>query len=189
MKSNNKQTQQFLILTLPVLALLAVAGLIYWYLIVRPCGSCKGLLLTELNPMDALWCCAALAASLAVLAIFLRIFPMRLMYDPNVRIMADSFSLAFLAVYFIPNAFYEELIFRGALQPIIGLPAAALLFTLVHFSYYKRPLLLVEVFIQGLILGGLFTITGSLWVTTIAHTALNTIETALIQTGRIEYHE
>ena len=85
------------------------------------------------------------------------------------------------------RTFYEELIFRGTLQLIIGVIPAALAFTAIHVSYYKKPVLLIDVFIQGLILGALYYLTGSVWITTIAHTLVNTIQMWMIKKGIIEY--
>ena len=114
---------------------------------------------------------------------------MKMMYDPNVRALSDMFSMKFLAIYFIPNAFYEELLFRGALQPWLGIVPAALIFALVHISYYKKPVLLVEAFVQGLILGAMFQITGSVWITTIAHAVFNSVQVWMIKKDVIEYRD
>ena len=182
-------TKQKLILTLPVIALIVVSGFIYWFMIVRKTDQWTGLLLSELAPTDFLWCLAGIVCSLGVMFAFIKLIPIRHMYDANVRLLADSFSNKFLALYFIPNAFYEELIFRGALQPIMGIVPAALLFTVVHVAYYKKPVLLAEVFCQGIILGLLFQLTGSVWITTIAHAAFNTLQTWMIKKDIIPYHE
>ena len=77
--------------------------------------------------------------------------------------------------------------FRGTLQPLLGLIPATLIFALVHISYYKKPMILVETFIQGLILGVLFQITGSIWITTIAHAVFNTLQTWMIKIDVIKY--
>ena len=129
----------------------------------------------------------ALICSMVVLFIFLKIVPMKHMYDHNVRLLADSYDIRFLAFYFIPNGFYEELLFRGTLQPLLGLIPVALIFALVHISYYKKPLVLAETFIQGLVLGVLFQITGSIWITTIAHAVFNTLQTWMIKIDVIKY--
>lgn len=183
---NNKLKEQ-IFLWAPVAVLTAVAGLIYWFLIYRNEGKAIGLIASEINIIDAVWLILAIVAAGVVLFCFLKFIPMKYMYDPNVRTIADSFSLKFLAIYFVPNAFYEELIFRGALQPVMGLLPATLVFTLVHFSYYKRPVLMVEVFLQGLILAVLFEVTDSLWVTTLAHAIFNTAQTYLIKSDMIKY--
>ena len=183
------KTKHALILTLPVAGMIAIAALIYWLLIVRKQGQAIGLLPSEIAAADLLWCALALICALGVVYIFYKLLPMKYMYDPNVRLLADSYSMKFLTVYFIPNAFYEELIFRGALQPIIGVIPSTLIFTLVHISYYKKPLMLVEVFLQGLILAFLYHLSGSLWITTLAHTAFNTIQTYLIKSNKIPYFD
>ena len=178
-----------LLITIPVIAMIAIAGFIYWLLIYRKEGQCIGLLQSEISLVDFGWCLAGLACGLAVLFIFIKLIPMKMMYDPNVRLLADSFSMKFLGVYFIPNAFYEELLFRGALQHLFGIVPATLIFALVHISYYKKPALLVEAFCQGLILGLMFQLTGSVWITTIAHAAINTIQVWMIKKDVIEYRD
>ena len=47
--------------------------------------------------------------------------------------------------------------------------------------------MLLETFCQGLILGLLFNVTGSVWITTIAHAAFNTLQMLAIKAGVIEY--
>ncbi len=183
------KTKEKLLVTIPVIAMIAIAGVIYWFLIYRKYGQCVGLQAEEIALVDFGWCLVGLACAFGILFVFIKLIPMKLMYDPNVRILADSFSMKFLAIYFIPNAFYEELIFRGALQPLIGLVPAALIFALIHISYYKRPVILVEAFLQGLVLGALFQITGSVWITTIAHAAFNTLQVWMIKKDVIEYRD
>ena len=110
-------------------------------------------------------------------------------YDENIRALADMYSLKFMVGYFLINAFMEEVLFRGALQCSIGLLPAAIIFTLVHVSYYKKPLMLVEVFVLGLFIGVLFEMTQSLWITTICHGAYNWILMWLIKTERVQYRQ
>ncbi len=52
----------------------------------------------------------------------------------------------------IASGFGEELLFRGALQPVFGLPITSLLFAVVHIQYGLTPITLA-VFLLGLILG------------------------------------
>ena len=183
------KTKEKLLITIPVIAMVAIAGFIYWLLIYRKCGQWIGLLPSEISLADFGWLLAGLICAFIVLFAFIKLIPMKMMYDPNVRLLADSFSMKFLGVYFIPNAFYEELLFRGALQPLLGLVPASLIFALVHISYYKKPVLLVEAFCQGLILGLMFQLTGSVWITTIAHAAINTIQVWMIKKDVIEYRD
>lgn len=63
----------------------------------------------------------------------------------------------------------EEVFFRGALQPWIGLPATALVFGLCHSG--TRPLMRLTVWaaLEGVWFGLLYEITGSLLVPMVAH--------------------
>ena len=186
-QENSLNAKQIALLIIPVLLLIAFSGFIYWLLIYRKEGQFVGLQFNEISFADWGWCALGLICSMVVLFVFLKIIPMKHMYNPNVRLLADSFDIRFLALYFIPNGFYEELLFRGTLQPLLGLVPAALIFALVHISYYKKPIVLVETFIQGLVLGVLFQITGSIWVTTVAHAAFNTLQTWMIKEDVIKY--
>lgn len=60
----------------------------------------------------------------------------------------------------------EEVLFRGALQPTIGLWLTALIFGLLHFI---SPLYFVYTFIAGVLLGALAEWRGDLWAATFAH--------------------
>jgi membrane protease YdiL (CAAX protease family) len=68
----------------------------------------------------------------------------------------------------------EEAFFRGALQPVAGLWLTSLLFALAHFVP-RRELWLWSVFsgAAGLLLGGLYELTGNLLAPTVAHVVVN----------------
>ena len=70
----------------------------------------------------------------------------------------------------------EEALFRGALQPQVGLLAASLLFGLAHFAP-RRELLPWTVFslAAGLLLGTLFEETGNLVAPVVAHAGINAV--------------
>lgn len=70
----------------------------------------------------------------------------------------------------------EEIFFRGALQPRVGLLAASLLFGAAHFVP-RRDLALWSVFsvAAGLLLGFLFEATGNLLAPTVAHVGINAV--------------
>jgi len=70
----------------------------------------------------------------------------------------------------------EEAFFRGALQPHVGLVAASLIFGLAHFAP-RRDLLPWAAFSlgAGLLLGGLFEITGNLLAPVAAHALINAV--------------
>jgi membrane protease YdiL (CAAX protease family) len=70
----------------------------------------------------------------------------------------------------------EEAFFRGALQPHVGLVAASLIFGLAHFAP-RRDLLPWTAFSlgAGLLLGGLFEMTGNLLAPVAAHALINAV--------------
>lgn len=72
------------------------------------------------------------------------------------------------------SAVGEEALFRGALQPSLGLLGASLLFGAVHFSPRRAlwPWSLLAV-VAGLGLGVLFDATGNLVAPVVAHATLN----------------
>lgn len=72
------------------------------------------------------------------------------------------------------SAFGEEILFRGVLQPRVGLLWASLLFAAVHFPF-RRALWPWTVFagLMGLLLGGLTEWAGSLWPAILLHLCVN----------------
>jgi hypothetical protein len=85
-------------------------------------------------------------------------------------------SLAEIAVLAAASGIGEELFFRGALQPRVGLVAASLLFGAAHLVP-SRPLALWSVFAcaAGLLFGALFERTGNLVAPIVAHAVVNAL--------------
>jgi membrane protease YdiL (CAAX protease family) len=75
----------------------------------------------------------------------------------------------------------EEALFRGALQPSLGLLGASLVFAAVHFAP-RRELWLWSLFAfaGGLGLGALFQATGNLVAPIVAHATLNAVNLRLL---------
>ena len=75
----------------------------------------------------------------------------------------------------------EEALFRGAIQPHLGLVAASLLFGLAHFAP-RRDLWPWTAFslLAGLLLGSLFEITGNLTAPVVAHALINAVNLKLL---------
>lgn len=61
-------------------------------------------------------------------------------------------SLQVLLVYAVMAGICEEALFRGALQPRVGIVVTAMLFAMIHTQYFATPILFV-VFVHGLVLG------------------------------------
>lgn len=72
------------------------------------------------------------------------------------------------------SAFGEEVLFRGVLQPRVGLWAAAALFAALHFPV-RRTLLpwTAFAFVLGVVLGALTAWSGSLWPAIALHFGVN----------------
>ena len=78
----------------------------------------------------------------------------------------------------------EEALFRGALQPRVGLVWASLLFSLAHLVP-RRELLPWSVFslAAGFLLGGLYAATGNLVAPVVAHFTINAVNLRKLSRG------
>ena len=70
----------------------------------------------------------------------------------NDALLAGFDSIGEWFILAIASGIGEETLFRGALQPIFGLPLTSFLFAIVHIQYGLTPITIV-VFFLGLILG------------------------------------
>ncbi|KAA3654374.1 MAG: CPBP family intramembrane metalloprotease [Chloroflexi bacterium] len=70
----------------------------------------------------------------------------------NELLFADIDTVVDWLILALAAGIGEELLFRGALQPVFGLPVTAVLFTLGHVQYGFTPITLLILFI-GIILG------------------------------------
>ncbi len=71
----------------------------------------------------------------------------------------------------------EEILFRGALQPVLGLVGASLIFGALHaitLAYFLYAL------VAGLILGGVAWLTGGLWTPVAAHIVIDVVMFVLL---------
>jgi len=74
----------------------------------------------------------------------------------------------------LASGFAEELFFRGAMQPVLGLLITSLIFGAVHVG--PKPVFLAWTtwaFVMGLLLGMIFELTGVLWGPILAHVWIN----------------
>jgi membrane protease YdiL (CAAX protease family) len=83
-----------------------------------------------------------------------------------------SYSQLFLIA--LVSAIGEEILFRGALQPFLGLFLGSCLYGLIQFGpTLALTIWSIMAFARGLLLGWLFMATGSLWPGLVAHLAYN----------------
>lgn len=68
----------------------------------------------------------------------------------------------------------EEIFFRGAMQPALGLFAASLIFGALHLGPKKAfPAWAIWAFVLGVLFGLIFELTGILWGPVLAHVWIN----------------
>jgi membrane protease YdiL (CAAX protease family) len=92
----------------------------------------------------------------------------------ELRPFAQGLDLAGIVVLALLSAAGEELLFRGLLQPWMGLWPQALLFGLVHqMPGPSRWIWVSWALLVGLALGALFEVTGSLLGPIAAHALVN----------------
>jgi len=79
-----------------------------------------------------------------------------------------------ITVLALASGLGEELFFRGALQPVLGLFFASLIFGALHVGP-KRVFFAWTgwAFVMGLLLGSIFELTGVLWGPVLAHVWIN----------------
>jgi membrane protease YdiL (CAAX protease family) len=90
--------------------------------------------------------------------------------------MVGSASVPMAIYLALISAVGEELLFRAAVQPILGLVGSALLFGLLHLG--PQGVISIWTFwavLSGLMLGWLFQDTGSLWPSLICHFLVNAV--------------
>ncbi len=88
--------------------------------------------------------------------------------------LIGQLSRADVAMVAIFSGFGEELFFRGAMQPSIGLWFTSLIFGMAHVG--PRRIYFVWglwAFVMGLLLGAIFEATGVLWGPVLAHVWIN----------------
>jgi uncharacterized protein len=92
-------------------------------------------------------------------------------------------SLSILQIFFITLviSFCEEVLFRGTLQPKIGLILTSIIFAVMHVRYLHKPVLLSSALLVSFLLGWLFEVTGNLSITIFAHFMIDFILAILIR--------
>lgn len=88
--------------------------------------------------------------------------------------LVDSLSAVEIHALALVSGLAEELFFRGAMQPVLGLIVTSLLFGAVHTGP-KRIFIAWSfwAFVMGLLFGLIFEATGSLWGPVLAHVLIN----------------
>jgi membrane protease YdiL (CAAX protease family) len=119
----------------------------------------------------------------AVVIIITHWRPMHIIAKNMARLVAwETFRPADHVKVALMAALGEELLFRGALQPLIGLVPMALIFGVLHATAIAHTILAA---VLGLWLGWLYQWTGSLWPPIAAHLTLD-LATGLLLARRLK---
>jgi len=125
------------------------------------------------------------AALVLVTYVIARVVPAFHSMEAAFRRTLGPLSLGEMARIAILSGIGEELLFRGVIQPWLGLPAAAVIFGLLHFvpdrSWFPWTLFATAF---GFIAGWLFKERGSLVAPIVAHVFVNLTNLILIVSGR-----
>lgn len=124
---------------------------------------------------------------LLVQYLFLKYISKERLFDDINRLLLTNFSLTELVIIFGGGAFSEEILFRGVIQPYLGIWLTSLFFTVIHFRYIKKFFIVIEVFLMGLVLGFSYHLTSSLWVPILCHFTVNISTAFMIKKGYLEY--
>ncbi|MCG1026161.1 MULTISPECIES: CPBP family intramembrane glutamic endopeptidase [Dehalobacter] len=151
----------------------------------------REIVLAEMFKMDSLSkAIITLAVGSAVLIalqfFFLKYLPKESLFDEINLILMDKFSLKELFPIFFLGAFSEEFLFRGMIQPILGLWLTAVVFTLIHYRYWRQVFILVEVFLMGTFLGVTYAVSLTLWVPVLCHFIVNMTTAYWMKKGTFE---
>lgn len=101
----------------------------------------------------------------------------------NDRIFMNR-SLLHIALISIVAAVCEEILFRGALQNILGNYWTSILFTAIHIRYLKHWIMTALVFSISYGLGWIYIKTGTLWTPILAHFVIDFVMGCLIRYRR-----
>lgn len=87
----------------------------------------------------------------------------------------EAMGLPVMALVVAAAGFGEEMLFRGGLQPSVGLFLAALAFGMAHGAWSPRELwaYVLAAWMAGLCFGGVYLFSGFLWSPIIAHAGHN----------------
>ncbi|MEX2104857.1 MAG: CPBP family intramembrane glutamic endopeptidase [Bacilli bacterium] len=108
--------------------------------------------------------------------------PARLLDDGGMNeLIFHKRSVVHIAIIALLVSFCEELLFRGIIQPYLGIWLTGLLFTVIHFRYIKKWIILVNISLVSIGLGVLVELTGQLLPAIVGHFAIDFVLGILIR--------
>jgi len=187
---NQPRWVQVLVLTAGELAVALVALPLYvFFVLPAHSGGYPGFVPVVAQGADP---ALAVLASLGVLAIALgaavglpRALGPEVFETEEMSALIDNFSVADYIPIFVAAGFAEEFLFRVVLLDMFGLIISSIAFAAIHLAYWKRPLLLVDVFALALLLGALYLYTESLLLCATIHAIYNIAVSVFMKNGII----
>jgi len=168
-------------------ALLVAAILVLKIFIIKENVSVAGFLQFNLN-LKSFFITAAGSMLLVLLQVICyKYIPREKYFDELNFLLIQKFSLRDLFIIFTTGAIIEEILFRGLLQPFLGIVFSSMVFALIHIRYLTKIYIILEVFLMGIILGVVYQATGLLIVPIICHLLLNFLVAVMIKKGYMEY--
>ena len=122
---------------------------------------------------------ATCAAGVGLVLLLLKVFGFEHFRFPEIEELIDTTSNSELALLYLAAGIGEEMLFRVVLQTLFGILPAAILFAATHIAYWKKPIVMLDVFVLALMLGALFAYTQSFWLCAAVHAVYNYTVTIL----------
>ena len=186
---------QVLIMTVSELAFLLLGIPLYIFLVLpnHPEGALPGLFPVIAEGVNSALAVLAtigtILAGLGTVLLLVRLFGRERLLVDEVRILVNSYTVVDFIPIYIAAGIGEEFLFRVALVEPFGLVLSSLLFTAIHIAYWRKPLILLYVFVFGLICGTLYLYTGSFLLCATAHAIYNFTLSCLMKFGVIKLED
>ncbi len=155
--------------------------------------ACVLLLVSPMRWSDIIWVddnivqAMVFGLSLALVVIVIDVLlanqvPTRLLDDGGMNeLIFHKRSVVHIAIIALIVSFCEELLFRGIIQPYLGVWLTGLLFTVIHVRYIKKWVLLINIFFVSIGLGVLVDLTGQLLPAIVGHFTIDFVLGMLIR--------
>lgn len=168
-------------------AVIAVPLYIWLVLPLYPEGALPGispLIGADADPaLSALASLGVFAVGVAAIFVLPWVFGAeRFLVDEIDQLLRDYNTLE-LAMIYAAAGIGEELLFRVVCVDAFGLVISSAVFTAVHAAYWKKPFMLADVFLLGLLLGALYLYTHSLLLCALVHAVYNLALSILMREG------
>ena len=186
---------QVLIMTVSELAFLVLGIPLYIFLVLpnHPEGSLPGLVPAIAEGADPVLSVLAtigtILAGLGTVLLLVWLFGRERLLVDDLRMLVQDFTVVDFIPIYIAAGIGEEFLFRVALVEPLGLVLSSLLFTAIHIAYWRKPLILLYVFVFGMICGALYLYTGSFLLCATAHAVYNFTLSCLMKFGIIKLED